>query len=83
MTTYWFKPKHFGYGATPVTWQGWAITIAAVLVLAAATSWLTTLSAVNPWFWVAVLIDAVVLVGLWFITRQKTEGAWRWRWGNE
>jgi hypothetical protein len=83
MTTYWFRPKQYGYGATPVTWQGWAITIAAVLVVAAATSWLTTLTAVNPWFWVAVLMDAVVIVALLAVTRRKTEGEWRWRWGDE
>ena len=23
MTEYWFRPKRDGYGATPVTWQGW------------------------------------------------------------
>jgi hypothetical protein len=26
-TGYWFKPKSFGYGATPVTWRGWAWTL--------------------------------------------------------
>jgi hypothetical protein len=26
MAEYWFKPKRYGYGATPVTWQGWAVT---------------------------------------------------------
>ena len=33
----WFKPKTYGYGATPVTWQGWAIVagfVAAVVLLA-------------------------------------------------
>ena len=25
MTTYWFRPKRYGYGATPVTWQGWVL----------------------------------------------------------
>jgi hypothetical protein len=34
MTPYWFKPKRYGYGATPVTWQGWALTLAATLVVA-------------------------------------------------
>jgi len=22
---YWFKPKRFGYGAEPTTWEGWAL----------------------------------------------------------
>jgi hypothetical protein len=82
MATYWFKPKQFGYGATPVTWQGWAVTIGSVLIIAAATAWLTTLTAFSPWFWVAVLVDIAVIVGLLEITRRKTEGEWRWRWGK-
>jgi hypothetical protein len=34
MTEYWFRPKRDGYGATPVTWQGWGGTLAIVLALA-------------------------------------------------
>ena len=33
MTDYWFRPKRYGYGATPVTWQGWAVTIATVAAM--------------------------------------------------
>jgi O-antigen/teichoic acid export membrane protein len=82
MTTHWFRPKQYGYGATPVTWQGWVITIAAVIVLVAATYSLTALSAINLWFWAVVLIDAVVIAALLVVSRQKTDGEWRWRWGD-
>jgi hypothetical protein len=34
MTPYWFKPKSYGYGATRVTWEGWAVTLAAIVVVA-------------------------------------------------
>ncbi len=34
MTRYWFKPKRYGYGATPVTWEGWAFTGLVVAILA-------------------------------------------------
>ena len=30
----WFRPKRYGYGATPCTWQGWLLTLAFVAVLA-------------------------------------------------
>jgi hypothetical protein len=83
MTIYWFRPKQYGYGATPVTWQGWAITLGSVLIIVASTAWLTTLHALSPLFWVAVLVDALVIVALLEITRRKTEGEWRWRWGKE
>jgi hypothetical protein len=82
MTTYWFRPKQYGYGATPTTWQGWAMTIVATLVVIAATAWLTTLTAIDPRFWVAVLIDAVVIAALLEVSRRKTDGEWRWRWGD-
>ena len=82
MTTHWFRPKQYGYGATPVTWQGWVITIAAVIVLVAATYSLTALSAINLWFWAALLVDAVVVATLLVVSRQKTDGEWRWRWGD-
>ncbi len=82
MTTHWFRPKQYGYGATPVTWQGWVITIAAVIVLVAATYSLTSLSAISLWFWAALLVDAVVVATLLVVSRQKTDGEWRWRWGD-
>ena len=82
MTTHWFRPKQYGYGATPVTWQGWVITIAAVIVLVAATYSLTSFSAISLWFWAALLVDAVVVATLLVVSRQKTDGEWRWRWGD-
>lgn len=29
----WFKPKTYGYGWTPITWQGWALVLGYVLVM--------------------------------------------------
>lgn len=29
----WFKPKQFGYGYSPATWEGWLATAAYALVL--------------------------------------------------
>ena len=34
MSRYWFKPKRYGYGATPATWEGWAFTGLIVAVIA-------------------------------------------------
>lgn len=33
MTTLWFKRKRFGLGWYPVTWQGWAVIVAYVILL--------------------------------------------------
>jgi hypothetical protein len=83
MTTYWFKPKQFGFGATPVTWQCWAVTLAGVIVVGGATALLTTLSAENPLFWAAVAVDAIAIAALVIVGRSKTDGDWRWRWGRD
>ena len=83
MTTYWFKPKRYGYGATPVTWQGWAITLGAVMAIIVAALLLLHNGEKDPGAWLAFFaIEAVVLAMLWIISRRKTDGAWRWRWGD-
>jgi hypothetical protein len=30
----WFGPKRFGFGASPKTWQGWAVMVAMLALLA-------------------------------------------------
>ncbi len=81
MNEYWFKPKTYGYGATPVTWEGWAVTVAAVLVIFAAALLIPNYGGRSPSAWIAFFaIEAVVLAALWIISRRKTDGEWRWRW---
>jgi hypothetical protein len=33
---YWFRPKSFGYGATPVTWEVWLLTLGSIVITGAA-----------------------------------------------
>jgi Na+/H+ antiporter NhaA len=84
MSTYWFRPKRYGYGATPVTWQGWALAFAAVLVIAVAV--VLFLGRHHPLSAPALLAflatEVAVLAVLWVIVRRKTDGEWRWRWGD-
>ena len=72
---YWFVPKRFGYGATPVTWQGWAVILGfAVAVFAAVRLVPMTLEKV---------LAIVVLVALLVVVcKVKTDGEWRWRNGG-
>jgi hypothetical protein len=82
MAEYWFKPKRYGYGATPVTWQGWAVTLGTVLAIVAASLYLR-LTAESPWTLAALLMfDAAVVSALVIVSYRKTEGEWRWRWGD-
>jgi uncharacterized membrane protein HdeD (DUF308 family) len=82
MTTYWFKPKRYGYGATPVTWQGWAVTLGTVFVMVAVSLYLRP---TEGSYWALALMlafDAVAIATLVIISRNKTDGEWHWRWGD-
>jgi hypothetical protein len=82
MNEYWFRPKTYGYGATPITWQGWALTIAAVIVIAVALL-IPNYGGRSPSAWLAFFaVEAAVVAALWIVSRRKTEGEWRWRWGG-
>jgi hypothetical protein len=79
----WFRPKKFGYGATPVTWQGWAVVAVGVIAMAAAARLILVPQAPQPRAWIEFFAsEAVVLAILWIVSRRKTEGEWRWRWGD-
>ena len=84
MTRYWFRPRRYGYGATPVTWEGWALTVgvAGVVILSiVAMNLLADRSNVVAWLVWAVFV-AVVAFLMVQISRQRTDGEWRWRWGQ-
>ena len=83
MNEYWFRPKTYGYGATPTTWQGWAVTIGSVIVIAAAALLILSYRGQSPAAWIIFFaFEALVLAALWIVCRRKTEGEWRWRWGG-
>jgi len=75
VTTYWFKPKRYGYGATPTTWQGWVLITGTVLVMVAVSVYLR-LTATS----LATLLafNAIALGVLAIVSRRKTDGEWRW-----
>ncbi|NIJ22607.1 hypothetical protein [Sphingomonas japonica] len=71
---YWFAPKLYGFGATPVTWQGWAMTGALLVAVLAMVRF-----APDDLTRLAVL--AVVLAGFLAAAWTKTDGGWSWHWG--
>lgn len=76
--SYWFRPKYYGYGATPANWKGWLATavfvasIYAVMVGPAGASLVLRFAAF-----------AILTILFAWIAWNKTDGAWRWRWGPD
>jgi hypothetical protein len=64
----WFGPKRYGWGLTPVSWQGWVLTaayVAAVFALA------ITLPTRQPWvFWTLLVAATVAYFAVAFLTRR-------------
>lgn len=73
----WFAPKRYGYGSgLPISWQGWALTIAyGVILIAAALRFRA--SALQS---IAIFIPLTVVFCV--ICARTTRGGWRWRWGD-
>jgi len=80
----WFRPKRYGYGATPNTWQGWLLTLGFLVLIALVSMAMEPGNiAASGGNWLAALgTAAFALVLFIWIVRKKTEGAWRWRWGS-
>lgn len=81
MTRYWFKPRRYGYGAAPATWEGWAVTLTdagVVIGSIVAMDLLVDRADFAAWMVWAVAIAAVTI---WFvrIARERTDGEWFWR----
>jgi predicted PurR-regulated permease PerM len=84
MAQYWFRPKNYGYGATPATWEGWAVTIAAAAVVAASVLVLELLAGRSDFVVWMVWALFIAVATWWFVQfcRRRTDGEWKWRWGD-
>jgi len=82
----WFKPKRYGDGATPVTWQGWALVlgfVAAIVVLVIATIGFDRDGRTSGEYAIFFIGAAILIAALWIISKRTTDGEWRWRWGQK
>ena len=81
---YWFRPKSVGYGATPVTWEGWLLTLGSMVVTGAAIL-VAILAEVHTWpnrriyQVICLIVVAVTQFATIIVSRLKTSEDWRWR----
>jgi uncharacterized membrane protein YhhN len=79
MAQYWFKPKRYGYGSTPTTWQGWTLTLGIVAAMVVVSLYLRLIEH-HDWALAALIaFDVLALGTLFVVARRKTEGGLRWR----
>ncbi|MBV1707496.1 MAG: hypothetical protein KGQ37_09845 [Hyphomicrobiales bacterium] len=88
MAQIWFRPKRYGFGATPVSWQGWLVTLGGALALAmtVAAAMLAANGRIAGGKGLAIalaLLAIIIVVKMTILTLLHTEGSWRWRWGGK
>lgn len=71
----WFKRKKYGFGWTPVTWQGWAVIIVWVTLFYFATSKMDH-------EWLKNLIIIFLMTSVLILIAYKKGEKPRWQWGK-
>lgn len=74
---YWFRPKLFGWGAVPVTWQGWLATLGLIAVAIPVAALIEARGVIYAGVLLPLIIAYVWLCWV------KTDGEWKWRWGAD
>lgn len=77
---YWFKRRRYGYGWTPVTWQGWMSILIYGLIIVADVVFLVLGSRDNVGLFVLIVLLATT--SLILISYVKGPSP-RWRWGTD
>ncbi len=86
MTKYWFRPKYFGYGLSPISWQGWLsilIFVGILYISAYVNGFTDTQASTLPTSRdeLRFLLDILVFVSLFMIfAKDKTDGKIKWNW---
>ena len=82
---YWFKPKDYGYGAQPCSWEGWLMTLGLILAIVgiAALVGLFDPNIVPKDIFRFLFYEALFIILFVVIARRKTKERWGWRWGKK
>lgn len=75
---YWFKPKTYGYGATPTSWEGWAVIAVFLAYLLYISTLITDGNTVE---YISYLVAGIIVMII--ISKKKMEGEMKWNWGKK
>ena len=82
MKKYWFRPKCFGYGFCPISWEGWLATLVLVGLLLVPTyinDSFTSEIEIKDGF--GFLLYILVVSGIFTVLfKDKVRGGLQWRW---
>jgi hypothetical protein len=81
---YWFRTKTYGWGWTPVAWQGWAAIGAWAIVFFVAVLGAVMAADASSWaaFAVMIAVAGVATLALVYVSWRTGEHQ-RWRWGGD
>ncbi|MEK7635349.1 MAG: hypothetical protein AAB446_02900 [Patescibacteria group bacterium] len=76
---FWFKRKLYGWGWTPVKWQGWLVILAfvAFLVWNGLSLGSEPTDTTLTWFFVKIAVAVILLILICYKKGEKP----RWQWG--
>ena len=75
----WFSAKRYGYGWTPLTWEGWFVIAVYVLLFVWVIKDISHTKEISLWF---ILKVFALILTLLTITYVKGEPP-KWRWGKD
>ncbi|HRY62841.1 MAG TPA: hypothetical protein P5056_03680 [Candidatus Paceibacterota bacterium] len=78
---YWFRRKLYGWGWTPVKWQGWAVTFGYVAILVALGLSVDSSSS-NKEVVDLFILPFIILTALFVRILYKKGESPRWQWGD-
>ena len=81
---YWFRPKKYGWGFTPISWEGFVMTLVFVFLLFSIV-YIDNLSSPDMTLRDALrfFVDLIVVASLFtLIAQKKTKEPLLWRWGK-
>lgn len=82
---YWFKRRRYGYGWTPVTWQGWLTIVLSLAAILIGATYLLKDTSKNTFsgevflFIIFLLVVVTVIVVISVVKGPRP----RWRWGRK